>query len=302
MRRRQLPYPVVRRIVQVVQRPGLGGPLPVRVQRRYLEVVSTAPPAPRDTRTEAVTVAGVPGLRVTVGEPREQAAIIHLHGGAYTVGSPRIYRNMAANLAELTGRAVYLPHYRLAPEHQYPAALEDAEAVCREVAREHGEYVLSGDSAGGGLAAATALRLAGTDAHPARLGLIAPWVDLTVVPPAIKTDIVVRAKWGRASAEKYCGEHDRFDPGISPIFGDLATLPPALLQVGRDEVLLEQCLRFARKAQAAGADLTVHESPRLWHVAHLHADLLAEAHDWLRELADFLATGARPAADPPPGA
>lgn len=289
-RRLNLPYPVVRRIVKVVQRPGLGGPLPYRAQRRYLEIVGgSSPAAPRGTRTEAVTMGGVSGLRVTVGEPVRQAAVVHLHGGAYTVGSPRVYRNLGANLAEITGRAVFLPDYRLAPEHQYPAALDDALAFCRAVAADHGSYTLSGDSAGGGLAAATALQLAGSDAAPTRLGLVAPWVDLTVVPVGNRADIVVRAKWGRTSAEKYCGDQDRFDPGISPIFGDLSTLPPTLVQVGRDEVLREQCERFVRKAAAAGADVTYVEMPRLWHVAHLHADLISEAYEVLVELGQFLA-------------
>ena len=292
-RRRNLPYPLVRRIVKYGQRPGLGGPLPITAQRKYLELMSSAPPAPKDTHVEKVSTGGIPGLRVTVGTPTSTSALVHLHGGAYTVGSPRIYRNFAANLAELTGRAVYLPDYRLAPEHPYPAALDDAIAACTQVAADHDSYVLSGDSAGGGLAAATALRLAGSPAAPQRLGLIAPWVDLSVVPPKNKADIVVRPAWGQASARAYCGEQDVFEPGISPIFGDLATLPKTLVQVGADEVLREQCERFVRKAVEAGADVALTVLPRLWHVAHLHADLLGEAYDVLADLAHFLADDAK---------
>lgn len=157
------------------------------------------------------------------------------------------------------------------------------------MAERYGGYALSGDSAGGGLAAATALRLAGSHAAPSRLGLISPWVDLSVVPPASKADIVVRPAWGQASVAAYCGPHDRFDPGISPIFGDLSGLPTTLVQVGRDEVLREQCERFVQQASRAGADISLTVLPRLWHVAHLQADLLPEAYDVLVDLGRFLA-------------
>ena len=292
VRRLNLPKSVVRQIVRYVQRPALGGPLPLRAQRLYAELLASLPPSPPGTRLEQVTLGGRATLKVTVARARtaiapDDVAVVHLHGGAYTIGSPRIYRTFAANLAELTGMPVYVPDYRLAPEHRYPAALQDAVAACAELAEMHERFVLTGDSAGGGLAAAAALRLAGGPAAPAALGLISPWVDLTEVPRR-RSDLVVRTSWGAHCAALYSGEADRADPGISPIYGDLALLPRTLVQVADDEVLLEQVRRFADKAIPAGVDLTLTELPRLWHVAHLHAGLLTEAYDAIRQLAVFL--------------
>lgn len=293
-RRLNLPNGLVRQIVKYAQRPALGGPLPLRAQRLYAELISSLPPSPAGTRSEKVVIGGRSALKVTVnysGLEPGRPAIVHLHGGAYTIGSPRIYRTFAANLAELTGRPVYVPDYRLAPEHRYPAALEDAVAACEQVAELHESFALCGDSAGGGLAAATALRLADGSAAPAALGLISPWVDLTETPQQ-RADLVVRTSWGTRCAELYGGDADRTDPGISPIYGDLSQLPRTMVQVADDEVLLEQVRRFADRAIAAGADLTLVELPRLWHVAHLHAELLAEAYDAIRGLAIFLSNPA----------
>lgn len=301
LRRLNLPNSVVRQIVRYAQRPALGGPLPVPFQRLYAELIASLPPSPAGTRYEKTVLGERPALKVTVtgrtdsrtgtsaggSGDSDNAAVVHLHGGAYTIGSPRIYRTFAANLAELTGRPVYLPDYRLAPEHRYPAALDDALAACAAVAELHDGFALSGDSAGGGLAAATALRLAGGSAAPAALGLISPWVDLSEIPERT-SDLVVRTSWGVRCAELYAGDTDRADPGLSPIYGDLSLLPRTLIQVADDEVLLEQVRRFAAGALAAGADLRLAELPKLWHVAHLHAALLAEAYQALRELAGFL--------------
>ena len=164
-------------------------------------------------------IAGVPVHIVTPdGMPaaNNDKVLINLHGGSFNADSGSYAESIP--IAGYSKMKVVAVLYRLAPEHQHPAALDDALSACREIASTHGAIALSGDSAGGGLAAATALRLAGTDAAPTRLGLIAPWVDLTVVPPANKGDIVVRPAWGLASAKAYCGDQDRFDPGISPIF------------------------------------------------------------------------------------
>lgn len=293
-RRLSLPNSLVRQIVRYAQRPALGGPLPVRAQRLYAEVLSSLPPIPAGTRSKRLTLGGRPALKVTVGvrDTDTATAIMHLHGGAYTIGSPRTYRGFAANLAELTGYPVYLPDYRLAPEHRYPAALDDTLAAYAEGAKMHDQLLLTGDSAGGGLAAATALQLAERSEAPARLGLISPWVDLTQAPRQ-RADLIVRTAWGVRCAELYGGTADRADPGMSPIYGDLSLLPRTLVQVAEGEVLLEQVRRFADKAITAGADLSIVELPRLWHVAHLHASLLTEAYAAIHELAAFLS-------NPPP--
>lgn len=300
LRRLNLPHGLVRQVARYAQRPALGGPLPLRAQRRYAELLSSVFSTPPGTTVQRTTLGGRPALLVAaagVAPDSGRFALVHLHGGAYTVGSPRIYRTFAAHLAELAGCPVYLPAYRLAPEHRYPAALQDALAACAAVAERHEGFALTGDSAGGGLAAAAALHLAGSAAAPAVLGLVSPWVDLTDVPRQ-RSDLIVRTAWGARCAELYSGAADRTDPGISPAFGDLSRLPRTLVQVADGEVLLDQVRRFADAAIAAGADLQIEELPRLWHVAHLHAVVLAEAYEAVRALAAFV-RGADPRAAAP---
>ena len=178
MSERSLPFWLVAAGTVIGQRPGLGGPLPLRWQRRWLDAVAGLLPLPAGTVTRPVSLGGRPALRVSVGATERPRAVLHLHGGAYTVGSPRSHRGLAALLAAASESVVYLPDYRLAPEHPYPAALQDAVLAAEELAEQYPRFAISGDSAGGGLAVATARRLAdaGT-ASPAALALISPWVD-----------------------------------------------------------------------------------------------------------------------------
>lgn len=290
MRRRSLPFWLVAASVAVAQRPGLGGPLPIRWQRRWLDTLAGLMPDAPGTVVRRVTLGGRPATRVTVGATERTRAVVHLHGGAYTVGSPRSHRGLAALLAEATGAAVYLPDYRLAPEHPYPAALEDAVRACAEVAAEHEGFAISGDSAGGGLAVATARRLLdGGLAEPAALALISPWVDPAAPPTGPTRDLIIRHSWGRACAALYLGGGDPADPGYAPGRGELAGLPPAIVQIGKREVLHGQVVEFAANLRAAGVEVRLTELPRLWHVGHVTAGVLAESWAAVEELGDFLA-------------
>jgi len=303
----RLPFWVVATGTYLGQRPGLGGPLPLRWRRRWLDTMAATLPVPAGTVTEWVSLGGRPALRVTVGATERSHAIVHLHGGAYTVGSPRSHRSLAAYLALASGAALYLPDYRLAPEQPYPAALDDAVAACREVAERHRAYAISGDSAGGGLAVAAARRLVDTRIEPARaghhpqaLGLISPWVDPAAEPTGRTRDLVVRASWGRVSAAHYLGSGDPADHGFAPARGNLADLPPTLVQINRREVLYDQVSAFAGLLRSAGVDVTVSELPRLWHVGHVTAGLLLDAQHAVDELGAFLDRRLRAA--PPPRA
>jgi len=241
------------------------------------------------TVAEPVTLAGRPALRVTVGATERPRALVHLHGGAYTVGSPRSHRGLAALLARASGAAVYLPDYRLAPEHPYPAALEDAVLACQEVAARHAGYALSGDSAGGGLAVAAARRLVdGGQPRPAALALISPWVDPSARASNRRRDLIVRESWGQACARHYLGAGDLTDAGFAPGRGDLAGLPPTIVHIGKREVLYEQVMEFAANLRAAGVPTTLTELPRLWHVGHVTAGVLAESREAVDELGGFV--------------
>lgn len=238
------------------------------------------------------------GVRVDLFTPRiaqPKASIVYLHGGAYVSGSPRSYRRLVSHLAAVTGCRVYAVEYRLAPEYPYPAALEDGIAVYTSLlAAESAEsVVIAGDSAGGGLAIAIAVRLRDAGAPlPAALVCIAPWVDLTCSGESIRT----RARQERMmspggltlDARRYAGGEDLRNPLISPLFAAMSGLPPMLIQVGNDEILLDDSTRLAAITTGAGVSVTLQVWPRLWHVWHLYAGLMPEADAAMRAIADFI--------------
>jgi acetyl esterase/lipase len=287
-RRRELPFWLGAALTAIAERPGLGGPLPLRAQRRWLELVSLSLPIPSGTVVRAVSLGGRPALRVTVGATERRRAVVHLHGGAYTVGSPKAYRSMAAYLAEASGAAVYLPDYRLAPESPYPAALDDAVAACSQVAAWHDGYAISGDSAGGGLAVATTRRLIDSaERAPAAMALASPWVDPTAYALTRKRDLIVRESWGLSCAAGYVGAGDPHDPGIAPIYGSLRGLPPALVHVCRSELLYDQVSTFVESLLAADVEVTL-AVQRLWHAGIAQAGLVRDAHDAVTEIGEFV--------------
>ncbi len=289
MKQVRLPFHLVAAGAALAHRPGLGGPLPVSLQRRWLELMAATLPEPSGTLTRKVYLGRRPGLRVTVGATERPRAIVYLHGGAYTVGSPRAYRSLAAFLARASGAAVYLVDYRLAPEHRYPAALDDAVAACVQIAAKYGSFGLAGDSAGGGLAVATARHLIDAgESSPAALALISPWVDPMARAPGKKRDLIVRDRWGKRCAAHYLADGDPLDPGFAPARGRLTGLPPTMVHIGRRELLHRQVTSFSQALREAGVEVRARELDRLWHVGHAQAGLLREADDAVRELGHFL--------------
>lgn len=240
-------------------------------------------------------VGGVPVDVLTPGPATPKASIIYLHGGAYVSASPRSYRRLVSHLAAITGRQVFAVDYRLAPEHPYPAALDDTLAVYSAVLADQSteKLVVAGDSAGGGLALATAIALRDRGAPlPAALVCIAPWTDLTCSGESMRT----RARAERmmtpagvvVDARRYAGGASLRDPLISPLFADLSGLPRLLIQVGDDEILLDDATRLAAAAEQAGVRVNLEIWPHLWHVWHLYAGVVPEADEAMRVIADFI--------------
>jgi len=289
----QLPLRLVRATLRPLYRLTLNARLPYSVQRRLLEAAAPIQPLPKGTVVRKIELGGRPAERVTVGATERPTAVLYLHGGAYTCASPATHRSLVAHLAAATGSVVYALDYRLAPEHPYPAALDDAVAAYIALITEHGleaaKTPIAGDSAGGGLSVATARRL--IDRHgvtPAALGLLSPWVDPGSRTVPFDRDVVINTAWAFASADAYLGSGDATDPGYAPLHGDLAGLPPTLIQVGTSEVLYPQIREFAEKLRAAGVELELTEQPELWHVAHLQAGLVREAAEAVNEVGAFL--------------
>ena len=251
--------------------------------------------AARGVDFTAGTRGGVPGEFV---EPRGLAAargtVLYLHGGAYCVGSPATHRALTSHLARHTSTRVFVADYRLAPEHPFPAALEDAVAAYRALLSEgisSRPIAIVGDSAGGGLALATALRLRELgEPLPVALALFSPWVDLGVPDRGDEPEgeAMLSRAWTTECARLYLGGRDASDPLVSPIHGDLRGLPPTLVQVGHDELLLPDSRRLHTALAAAGVPVELQEFPRRWHVFQANAGVLADADRALERVALFL--------------
>jgi acetyl esterase/lipase len=260
--------------------------LPFTLQRRLLEAGARLQPVPRGTVIRQVTLGGRPAERITVGATIRRRTVLYLHGGGYTTCSPFTHRSLAAFLAKSADAAVYTPAYRLAPEHPYPVALDDAVAAYLDL--DGGQAAIAGDSAGGGLAVATARRLLDRGVHVPALALLSPWTDPGDHSARRSRDLVVNLSQSRICAAAYGAGVDRRDPGFAPMHADLTGLPPTLVHVMPDELLYDQVLRFVARLRAAGVDVTLRELPGLWHCAHAQAGLVREARDAVADVGRFL--------------
>ncbi len=293
-----LPLPIARAVLHPMFRYAMHSRLPWVVQRALLDAGSALQVLPPDTRVHRMRLGARPAERITSGSNAGAGALLYLHGGGYTIGSIATHRSLAAHLARELGRPVYLLDYRLAPEHPYPAALDDAEAAYLELLSTglHPESLaVAGDSAGGGLSLALARRL--IDRHeirPAALGLIAPWSDPNESAPR-QRDLVVSRPWSQACAAAYLGEGDALDPGYAPLLGELSGLPPTYVQADEGEMLYTQCVRLVAALRAADVPTRFSVTHGLWHVSQLQASLVAPAAVAMRELADFLGESLQPA-------
>ncbi|MBC7677417.1 MAG: alpha/beta hydrolase fold domain-containing protein [Pseudorhodobacter sp.] len=260
-----LPLPVVRTVIRATLRPLLGPPVPLSVQRRVLLALSAPTPLKAGTTSTPVVLGGRPALRLTAG-PTWDDAVLWAHGGAFITGSPVQDRAFASHLAAASGAAVYLPDYRLAPEHTAAEQVADLQAALSDLPEER--VVIGGDSAGGCLA----LLVARAPARPlAGMALVSPVVDLTLRTSGTWTgsEIVVRRAWAEAGVAAAFGT-DRPDL----LTTDLDGLPPAVVHVSEHERLRPEGEALA---QRLGAELVVLLG--LWHVAHLHCGLLRESED-----------------------
>jgi acetyl esterase/lipase len=218
--------------------------------------------------------------------------LLYLHGGAYCLGSPATHRALTARLAQASGLRVLSLDYRLAPEHPFPAALQDATAACLAL-QAQGPVVLAGDSAGGGLALATALTLRDLGhALPAAILLLAPWVDLTATAPVAMPagEVMLSLPWAQACATHYLSGDDA-DTGLaSPLHQPLQGLPPTLIQVGTDDMLCTQAIALHHALEQAGVSSRCEVTAHRWHVFQMHADVLPSAQEAIARLAQFAKT------------
>ncbi|MEA2957660.1 MAG: hypothetical protein QOJ58_3160 [Alphaproteobacteria bacterium] len=283
--RERIVAPLLRLALQLALKPALSPSVPIARQRRRVARLARLARPRIAVATEPAIVGGVPGewLRPPEAEAALHGTVLYLHGGGYCIGAAATHRAITMHLAHLTRASVFAADYRLAPEHPYPAAVEDARSAYRALAAQ-GPVVLAGDSAGGGLALATAL--AAREQPPAALVLFSPWIDLAAArPDAPSGEAMLSAPWLDACARHYLGAAP-----ASALDADLAGLPPVLIQAGTDELLHQDAVRLHDALDAAGVAVHCEIVPGRWHSFQLHAGSLPSADAALARAAAFLST------------
>lgn len=291
----RVPPAVMRLGVRQLGRRCLDPALPWPVQRTRLDQLTRISLLPRGTTVAEQAIAGVRAHVVSSRAAGSQLTVIHFHGGGYCLGSAREARSWAAHLSAQTGCRVVLPEYRLAPEHPYPAALEDGRAVLKALSgeAEPGSVVVSGDSAGGGLALALVLRLRDEAQElPAGCILLSPWLDLgrdrRAVPDLVRRDVLLNPDWLDACARAYADPSAWAEPSVSPLSAAHVGLPPLLIQAGTDELLAPDAELLAASASAGAVGVTYTRWPRMWHDFALQPGLLAAADSALAQASWFV--------------
>ncbi len=267
---------------------------PLAERRTAMDARGEAP-LPPGVAAQRVTMGALAAERLTPGAAADYA-ILHLHGGGYVLGSVASHRPLASRIAAAAGAPLYTVDYRLAPEHPFPAAHEDALAAYRWLLDQGlapEKMAVSGDSAGGGLA--IAMLMAARDEGlrmPASCVVLSPWADMTLAAKSLDTnaasDPTVNRERLIPARDAYMQGHDHKEPHASPIFGDLSGLPPLLIQVGSIETLLDDAGALHQRARAAGVKSTLEVSEGMLHVWHSYADRLYEGQQAVERVGAFL--------------
>jgi acetyl esterase/lipase len=268
----------------------------VSEQRRLLREVTSAQPLPADVTVTAAVLGGVPTAEITVDGVEAGHVVLYFHGGVYVLGDAFGAADLAAQIGRRTRARVISVDYRLAPEHPYPAAVDDALAAYQALldnGAAPSDIVFAGESAGGGLAVAT---LVNARDHglplPAAAFVMSPYADLTLAGTTMETkrevDPLMSPENLRTRVTDYTAGQDATIGLISPVFADLSGLPPLLIQAGTHEVLLDDAVRLARQAATADVEVTLDLTPGVPHVFQTFYPILDEAAAALDRAGQFL--------------
>ena len=269
----------------------------VEESRRATEAAGAAFPVPAGVVPGEGAVGGVPGLWLDAPVASDQRVVLYMHGGAYVIGSARSFARLAAEVAIAAGVCCFSLDYRLAPEHPFPAAVDDAMAAYNGLLQrgfQPAQVAFAGDSAGGGLTIATLLACRDHGlAMPACAVVLSPWLDLTLTGDSMQrcvdSDLVLTAPRLAARAKLYLGSTSNRHPLASPLFGDLTGLPPLLMHASSAELLCDDAVRFAARAAAAGVRVTLDIWPGMPHDWHRFTPMLSEAREGVAAAGRFLA-------------
>lgn len=274
-----------------------GPPPTLEEMRASMDAFAEIATLPEGVTWEPVDAGGVPAIWAIPTDGAPDRVLLYVHGGGYVMGTAKLYERFTGHLANVVGCRVLNVDYRLAPEHPHPAAVDDAVAAYtwlldQGIASEH--VAVSGDSAGGGLAMATLIKIRDEGRpSPAAAVPISPWIDLEGTGASMTgnadRDLLVGLEGLTGMSAMFLGEHgDAKDPYAAPLYAELHDLPPLLIQVGEDETLLDDSIRLAERAEFAGVDVTLEVFPEMQHVFQVCCGTMPESTAAVAKIGDWL--------------
>lgn len=250
---------------------------------------------PNHVKMEELNYAGLPCAWFTPDKSSDEVIILYLPGGGYCVGSYKTHAGLTGRMARACGHPILSVTYSKAPENPYPTAIEDALKVYKQLVEDgYKNIILAGDSAGGGLSLVTTMKLReeGYKQLPIALVLLSPWTDLTGSGDSVvrkkDADPLIDPRLLNVFAKKYSPDEDFKNPYISPLYGDLSDLPPTLVQVGTEEVLLDDSTRLVKKMKESGVQVEMEIWNGMMHVFQYFAGLVPEANKAVKNIATFI--------------
>jgi len=290
----------LQQIIQMLKAQPIAGRPTVEETRANFEQMAGMFPVAADVKCEPVNAGGVKAEWVTARGADAGRAVLYLHGGGYVIGSINTHRDLAARISRAAKARVLLIDYRLAPEHPFPAAVEDSVASYRWMLAQglkSSRIAVAGDSAGGGLTIATLVAIRDAKlAIPGAGACLSPWVDLEGVGDSMKSkasvDPMVQKDGLLEMAKHYLAGQNARSPLAAPLYADLAGLPPLLIQVGTAETLLDDSTRIAERARKAGMKVTLEPWENMIHVFQVFAPMLDEGQQAIEKIGEFVRANA----------
>lgn len=281
--------------LRLFAKPFLGKPFPLGFQRVWAGLLTGIKSVAKGTSFDLIDMNGVPARLISIHNASDNVTL-YLHGGAYVLGSPTSHRGLLSHMAVAANCRVYALDYRLAPEHVYPAALDDAIAAYKwllDQGHDAKNIAIGGDSAGGGLAVAAINTLRDTGLPvPAKAVLISPFVDMTLSGDSMqslaKADPMLRPDWLKDCGDLYRADTPASDPGCSPLLSDLKDFPPTIIHVGSEEILLDDSRRLKEKLESLGTAVEFRVFDKMWHDFQLEAGLIPAANESIAGIGAFL--------------
>lgn len=276
-------------------KPRFSAAIPVPKQRKTLDNFSRIVIMPRNTRFQSVMIGNIKASWIASGKVFDDAVILYLHGGAYTIGSPDSHRAITSHLSKVSHTKILAIDYRLAPEHPYPAAVDDSVSAYTWLLNSGyppDKIVVAGDSAGGGLSLATVIALRDADIPlPKAVVCFSPWTDLEGTGETwttkIQVDPMLTPEWLHFMANLYAGNHLQL-PRVSPLYADFHGFPPLLIQVGSEEILLSDSTRLAERAKASGVDVELDVIDNMYHTWAALSGMVPESSQAMQRTGRFI--------------